>query len=222
MAAALGAAGVVALVVFGLRGVAVLLAAAGAIMYFVIAATPLMSVVTTGYVRSTARQEPVAAVVVLSSGLTADSLLDFEAADRLLAGIELAQRHPGAELVTTRLVSSVDGVRRTSDDDQRRLVRIAGLGARHTILDSVGTTVDEARRAAAHLGARRHAAIVTSPMHTRRACAVFESAGLLVTCVPARTRAYDTWHPVTGDDRLAAFRSYLYERLATLKWRWTR
>jgi uncharacterized SAM-binding protein YcdF (DUF218 family) len=76
-------------------------------------------------------------------------------------------------------------------------------------------------QAAAHLkspAAPVQIALVTSPMHTRRACATFEKLGFRVVCVPALERDHDTWHPVTAEDRLAAWRAYLYERLAWVEY----
>ena len=65
----------------------------------------------------------------------------------------------------------------------------------------------------------RSIALVTSPMHTRRACATFERAGFRVHCVSSGEGLAVTRHPVTSLDRLAAFREYVYERLGMVEYR---
>ena len=65
----------------------------------------------------------------------------------------------------------------------------------------------------------RRVAVVTSPVHTRRACAKFEKLGSFVTCVPAREYEAATIAPARAPDRLAALREYLCEALGTVKYR---
>lgn len=59
-------------------------------------------------------------------------------------------------------------------------------------------------------------AVVTSPLHTRRACRTFEVAGLPVSCVPARSRGYSLRWLGGTHARLNVFREVLYETLGTL------
>jgi uncharacterized SAM-binding protein YcdF (DUF218 family) len=84
-------------------------------------------------------------------------------------------------------------------------------------VDSVVTTRTEALRMGAVARANRWStiAVVTSPMHTRRACATFEAVGLRVVCVPAAVRGSGLYPGANAEDRLRAFRSWLYEVLAT-------
>ena len=94
-------------------------------------------------------------------------------------------------------------------------------------VDSVHTTRDEATQSWRLLGARgaTRVAVVTTPLHTSRACAAFEAVGFTVTCVAAVWRAYNVTAPDGWRDRLALFRDWLYERAAALEYRqrgWTR
>jgi len=180
---------------------------------------------TTHWVRSDADSAAsVAAIVVLSSGVQSDTALDPPGADRLIMGLQRMHERAAPRLLTTTAIVTRDGERLSTLPDERRLVHLAGLDSAWTALDSVGNTHDEALRAAAALHASpsspQTVAVVTSPMHTRRACAAFEKAGFRVICVPARERDHDTWHPATPEDRLAAWRVYLYERLGWVKYRW--
>ncbi len=191
-------------------------------LLLVIGFTPLI----VGPVHSWIRRDLVAppppdAVMVLSSGISADSLLDPEAADRLLSGLALAQRWRRPLVISTEVVRYGDAVV-TSTDDQRRLIALAGDSIAVFTVDSVHDTHDEAVAMAA-LAARhgwRSAAVVTAPVHSRRACAAFERAGLLVACLPAESRDINLSTLRAPADRLAAFGQYVYERLGWIEYRW--
>jgi uncharacterized SAM-binding protein YcdF (DUF218 family) len=164
----------------------------------------------------------VEAVVVLSAWITADGHLTPTAADRLLTGLAIAREHGVAEVVTSRVSRRAPGGDTlTSDADQRTLAALAGPGIR---LISVGATADtrEEALATARLAGRRgwrRVAVVTSPAHTRRACAAFERVGLEVTCVPAASRTV-AWRSLsTVTDRLRAAADVAYEGLATALYR---
>jgi len=62
--------------------------------------------------------------------------------------------------------------------------------------------------------------VVTSPMHTRRACATFAKAGFQVTCVAAFEHDTPASRPHSPGERLAAWRAYLHERLGMVKYGW--
>lgn len=187
----------------------------------VAALTPLTNRAMQSWVRQDAPPAGhVGAVVVLSGGLNSDGNLNIVTADRLLTGLELVRAGMAPQLLTTRVVKTLRGERVSSDPDQRRLIQLAGEDSAWTILDSVSDTRHEAERAASFLLPRgiRIIAVVTSPAHTRRACATFEMLGFQVYCVPARERGHSTWRPKDAGDRLASFRSYLYERLGMRKY----
>jgi uncharacterized SAM-binding protein YcdF (DUF218 family) len=85
----------------------------------------------------------------------------------------------------------------------------------------VRTTHDEALRTAeiARREGWRTVVVVTTPLHTRRACATFERAGLAVVCVPSEERTFALRHLDAPGDRLAAFGEWLYETLGWIKYR---
>jgi uncharacterized SAM-binding protein YcdF (DUF218 family) len=61
----------------------------------------------------------------------------------------------------------------------------------------------------------RRIAVVTSPLHTRRACATFEAVGFQVLCVPAALRGSGLDPQSIPEDRFRGFRLWLYETFAT-------
>jgi uncharacterized SAM-binding protein YcdF (DUF218 family) len=164
---------------------------------------------------------PVDAVVVLSSNVNADGALDDEGATRLLGGLALLSRYPASMLITTRVVRSVAGRTATTDGEQRALVALAGDTARWRIVGPVANTHDEAMRTAALLApaAGQTVVVVTSPLHTRRACATFEALGFRVVCQPSEERSYAVYAFTGLSSRLRALHDYLYERLAMVKYR---
>jgi uncharacterized SAM-binding protein YcdF (DUF218 family) len=186
-----------------------------------VAFTPLTTTVlpTQDFVRRDPRPRAAAdAVVVLSGGVTVDSLLGTQALDRLLTGLELMRDSLAPTLVVTR--ARRGGVGISADPDQQRLRALVARPFAMLVVDSVRTTRDEAVNAARLLLPRGADAIVlvTSPLHTRRACAAFERVGFHVVCVPAASRDY-TLHPDGSMDRLALFRMWIYERMAWLKYK---
>ena len=62
-------------------------------------------------------------------------------------------------------------------------------------------------------------ALVTSPMHTRRACATFEAVGFKVVCVPADARESGLYEGSGAGDRLRVFGWWLYETFASSTYR---
>lgn len=147
-------------------------------------------------------------VVVLSSGVGLDSSIGRADHDRFSTAIPLARRLD-AGLVTTRMRAGETGP--TSDYAQRRVIlRAAFDSSRWTIAPAfVQSTRDEALATRSILEAARPIAVVTSPLHTRRACATFERVGFHVVCVPSRE---------TAPLRLRVF-SYFRERAATAKYK---
>lgn len=188
--------------------------------FLIVALSPLAGALAGSWVRSDARPSP-KTIVVLSSGVLSNGALAVSGAERLLTAAELARRTGAERLVTTRVTEHVAGRVLTSDDDQRRLIGLIAPAPHWIVVDSVSTTRDEAVRAARALfPGDTDVAVVTSPMHTRRACAAFEAVGFRVTCVPALERETVTWRPTSADERLASFRAYVYERFGWAKYRW--
>ncbi len=192
------------------------------LVYLIVCFTPIMDKLAPRWVRNDdVANRKLDAVVVLSGYVKSDTALEAVAVERLIAGMELVKAKAVPRLITTRVVADVDGVRIVSDEGQRKLIQLADLESRWTEVDSVGTTRDEAKRVAALLlpGAPS-VAVVTSPMHTRRACETFEAVGFRVRCVATQEMKSITWHPTGAADRLASFRDYVYERLGTVKYRY--
>ena len=186
-----------------------------------VAYTPVVS----GLARPLIRRDPmpsrVDAIAVLSAGLTPDGMMRSVTLDRLLTGLALARSRVAPNLVVSRESRSF-GARVVSDSmDQYRIIGLAQPSAQVVFVDSVLTTRTEALRMKAVAQARGWStvAVVTSPMHTRRACATFEAVGFKVVCVPADARDSGLPDGSSGADRLRAFQSWLYETFASSSYR---
>ena len=161
------------------------------------------------------------AVVVLSAWVTDDGRLTATGLDRLLAGVATAHERGVPELVTSRLTRQVGGRTVSSDADQRLVAGLPEPPLRLSTMSPVANTRDEAVLVA-RLAARRgwaRVAVVTSPSHSRRACAAFERVGLGVTCVPAPSRVVAWASLRTVRDRLQAAADVVYEAAATAVYR---
>ena len=146
--------------------------------------------------------ENVDAIFVFSGGVNSRGLVMGEAIDRLLTGIAMRARRPALPLVISNVRADNTTTAATSAADQRALIAMAPAAGPVESIDSVWSTRDEAvkltRRA---FQARwKRVAVVTSPMHTRRACATVEELGLAVTCVAAPWRP-SGWPARTPSDR---------------------
>jgi len=185
----------------------------------IIGYTPVMFGVASRWVRDDPLA-PADAIVVLSATVKSDGYLNVEGVERLLTGLALFQKQAAPRLFTTSVeVEYPTGVL-SSTADQRRLIQLAGAEPAWTSLTGVFTTRDEALQAASKLPANAHSVVVvTSPMHTRRACATFEAVGFKVICKAAAEHHHVTWHPINPTDRLESFGAYLYERLGMVKYR---
>ena len=190
------------------------------IVFIVIAYTPVMYGVASSWVRDDPIPPSADAIVVLSASVKSDGALNAEGTERLLEGIELFQRRIAPRVFTTSVEAMYPNGVRVSNADQKRLLKMGGADSAWTSLSGAFTTRDEALQSAIQLpAASRKVVVVTSPLHTRRACATFEAVGFTVICHPATERQYVTWHPLSPPDRLASFRDYLYERMGVLKYR---
>jgi uncharacterized SAM-binding protein YcdF (DUF218 family) len=161
------------------------------------------------------------AIAVLSMGFTPDGMMRGETLDRLLTGLSLAKRGVARSVLVSRERRSFDGKVVSDSADQEALLDLAKPSAQVIFVDSVFTTRTEALRmkAIAQAHGWSTVAVVTSPMHTRRACATFEAVGFKVVCVPAAVRESGLYEQGNAQDRLRAFRSWLYEKFATDSYR---
>jgi uncharacterized SAM-binding protein YcdF (DUF218 family) len=202
-----------------------------AVAYLTFAATIVVALLTLtpvvdGPVRSWIRHDslpttPLDAVVVLSSSVNRDGVLDVSGTERLLSGLEIWRRNHARLLITTRVEDRQGGRLITSDADQRALIQLGGDTAAWRIAAPAHTTHDEAMRTAEILApaSARTIAVVTSPLHTRRACATFETLGFHVVCVPSDERGYAAYSLPGSADRVRGFFDWLYEQLATIKYK---
>lgn len=146
-------------------------------------------------------------MVALSSSVKRDWLLDPAGEGRLRAAAAIASRLNSPRLVTTRVYDGKSGL--TSDYGQRSVITTTEYSGQWTIVGPiVRSTHDEAVALRAAVAGRPTIVVVTSRMHTRRACATFEQVGFIVTCVGYIDPRW--WRtPV----------AYLYERAAVIKYR---
>lgn len=171
------------------------------------------------------RRDPVPprvdAIAVLSAGFTRDGMMRSQTLDRLLTGLALARRGVARSLLISRERATFGGKVVSDSADQQNILMLAQPAGQVIFVDSIFTTRTEALRMKAIAGARGWStiAVVTSPMHTRRACATFEAVGFKVVCVPADARESGLYDGSGARDRLSAFESWLYETFASSSYR---
>lgn len=206
---------------FGPYLLGMLALAAGIVL--VVSETEVSSAIASRWIRCDPLPDSgVAAIVVLSAAVNPNGTLSGEALDHLLTGLELTAVSDAPLLVTTTVRQYFPTGPVSSETDQSRIVAMFGGRSRWIRTRPGKSTRDEAVEVAKSLlpqGMNR-VAVVTSPMHTRRACSAFEAAGFMVTCVPARSRS-----PGGGGspgpwplDRLTVFGSWVYEVAGTAKY----
>ncbi|MBL0170091.1 MAG: YdcF family protein [Gemmatimonadaceae bacterium] len=184
--------------------------------------TPIVRPMVSRFVRADAEgAAPVDAVVVLSGGLTDDGRITGQALDRLLSGVSLAKRRAIVELALSVVVQEDRHPPASSEADQRALVALMAPELSLRLVRDVHSTRDEALAfaALARTHGWRRVAVVTSPMHTHRACAALETVGIAVECRPAESRDYSLNALNRSENRRLAFQDVLYEIAATLLYR---
>jgi uncharacterized SAM-binding protein YcdF (DUF218 family) len=188
-----------------------------ALICIAVAYTPLVSAVARPLIRRDSIPARVDAIAVLSAGITPDGMMRPETLERLLSGVTLARRG----LAPVMLVSMERANRGSDSADLQSVISLTGEGTRTILVDSVTTTRTEALRmkTIARANGWQTLAVVTSPLHTRRACATFEAVGFRVVCVPATVRGSGRIPGSIAEDRLRDFRSWLYETFATDSYR---
>lgn len=187
----------------------------------VVAYTPVVSVLSRSFVRADPVPAHVDAIAVLSMGITPDGMMRSETLDRFLTGLSLAKRGIAPVLLISRESRSFGGKVASDSADQNNVVELMASGTRVIFVDSVLTTRTEAllMRGIARPNRWGTLALVTSPMHTRRACATFEAVGFRIVCVPAAVRGSGLYPGANAEDRLRAFRAWLYEMFATASYK---
>jgi uncharacterized SAM-binding protein YcdF (DUF218 family) len=196
-------------------------AAAIAIVCVLVAYSPLAATLARPLTRRDIVPKRVDAIAVLSMGITPDGAMRSETLDRLLTGLWLAKRGVSNVVLVSREGRQLGGKLVSDSVDLMNITSLVAPAARVIFVDSVVTTRTEAIRmsALARANGWKTLAVVTSPMHTRRACATFEAVRLKVVCVPALVRGSGLYPNANARDRFRAFRSWLYEELATSTYR---
>jgi len=221
--------GVLLLAAFGLfvgatrfRRVLLVLLELATLVIAVVTLSPLSEASAARWVR----QNPipssgVAAAVSLSAGINPDTTISGEAADHLLMALELVRAGKARSLVTTTTADLFPTGFVSSETDQMRIIDLFAGRVDWFRTPPGHSTHDEAIASARLLLPRgmRQIAVITSPMHTRRACAVFEAVGFEVTCIAARLRT-PGGQPVSSDPthRLTIFGQLVYEVAATVEY----
>jgi hypothetical protein len=134
----------------------------------------------------------------------------------------LRAKRPSLPLLVSIVRSTDTRAGVSSEADQRALISLVPASGQVEWIDSVYSTRDEAVRLSRRaFGAHwKRVAAITSPMHTRRACATLEALGLAVTCIAAPWRPAG-WPARTASDRLAVMQRLTYEALAWAEYRVT-
>jgi uncharacterized SAM-binding protein YcdF (DUF218 family) len=165
--------------------------------------------------------DPSDAVFVLAGSVSTDARIGPQATDRLLEGIRLVRSGAAPRLVVSRVGTRLGRDSIFSDADASYLLQTAGLQTELHVLFPVGSTRAEAERLA-ELAARhqwRRVVVVSSPLHTRRACGAVARVGLEVVCRPSPDRSI-AWRTLPRpSDRIAALAGWLYESLGWLEYR---
>jgi uncharacterized SAM-binding protein YcdF (DUF218 family) len=187
----------------------------------VIGYTPLIAEPSRSLIRNDPLPASADAIVVLAAGKNDDGLILTQATDRLLKGLELLNRGVAPVLVLPREADSVGNRLVTQRDDHERIVGLV-RGARSKVLFSglTSSTRDEAVRTAMLFRTRgwKRVVVVTSPLHTRRACAAFEKMGMTVSCVASEWREVALNTMGSPEDRIRAFQVWLYEMAGTARY----
>ncbi len=191
-----------------------------------VAYTPLAVPLANSLVRSDSLgATPADAIVVLSGGVTGDELMGNQSLDRLLHGLSLMKQGRAGALVVSRGMEKVRGKFISDTADVRMVMDLASVSVASTstyFVDSATSTRDEAERfrSIAWPRAWRKIVLVTSPSHSGRACATFERVGFKVVCSPAEARDISFNSLQTADDRLEAFRLWVYESAGRIRYRY--
>lgn len=184
--------------------------------------TPLVAPLASAFVRRDPDVAPPPdAVVVLSGSVTDDGLVNGPALERLLTGMAEAKRRGIPELALSVVGDDADPTVPLSEGDQRQLVTDFASEVHLRLVHDVHSTRDEALAFAALARTQgwKRVLLVTSPLHTRRACAVMERTGLTVQCLPAVPRMYSVTRLDRPESRRLAFADLVYETAATALYR---
>lgn len=195
-----------------------------ALLWLLVAATPLTHWMGEGLVRSDPLVEA-DAVFVLGSGLQPDGDLTVNAMSRLVKGLQILGEGWAPRLVLSELPEPLPRYR----DAACEIMTSLGMEQEVVAVGPVRNTRDEAMAVAALARdfAFENILLVTSPSHTRRAAAAFEAQGLSIVSIPSVETSFDyenLGRIPRGDSRITAFGSLIHEYAGLLYYRmrgWT-
>ncbi len=199
-----------------LRVLAPLAATALLVLWTAVAFTPLSAWLAGGLVRRDP-PAPADAIIVLGSEIQRDGDLSTNGNNRLLGGVALVRAGLASRIVITEW-----DPRTTHAAGARRVLDRLGVEVELIVAGFVHDTHDEALLVARLFRERgwHKALLVTSPLHSRRAAATFEAAGVDVISVPSVETKFNVEGLGVPDDRLEAFGSIGHELLGTQVYRW--
>lgn len=186
--------------------------------------TPLVAPMVAPFVRrdavtvASAPVDAADAVVVLSGSVTSEGRVTGAALERLISGFQQARRL-GIPVVALSVVGDdADPSVESSERDQRELAQLMAPDLELRFVKDVHSTRDEALAFAAMARTHgwRRVVLVTSPLHSRRACVTVEHAGLPVRCTPAVSREYALSRLDRPENRRLAFADVVYESAAAV------
>ena len=173
----------------------------------IIAATPVVNIAGRAY-SVEPDLKPAGAIVVLGSGILKDGSLTYESQQRLLLGMRLYKEGLAPILVLSGPPKTGNSTAPESTVRARIAVELGIPESKIFELKEVRTTRDEAQQTARLLApfVARHVLLVTESMHMRRAKAVFEAAGFVVSPAPSDNFAAIAQSPI---QRLILFENLL-------------
>jgi uncharacterized SAM-binding protein YcdF (DUF218 family) len=207
---------------FGLRAVTVGVGAGLSLVLLIVAYTPIVQRPVDALVRNDPLPARADAVMALSAGVNDDGTISPPSVDRLLKAIELVTQGVAPVLVVSREVYLFHGKTISSRQEQERIIGLSRPGVSHMLVAGVThSTHDEALRARDlfQKNGWKRIVVVTSPAHTRRACATFEKAGVVLSCAASPTRDLSMNDLANPFDRVKAFQLLLYETAGTIRYR---
>jgi len=197
--------------------------AATACVLLLVSYTPIVQPLLPPFVR---RDAPVPgtvpdAVVVFSGSVNSDGRVKGAALDRLLTGLAEVKRRQIPQLALSVVGDEHDARTPDSERDQRELAQRFAPEVQLRFVHDVFSSRDEALAfsALARTHGWKRVLAITTPSHTRRACAALEREGMVVECLPAVSRSYSPSRLEHPEERRLAFADVLYETAATLLYR---
>ena len=186
------------------------LTAALALLWLLVAFTPLAAWLGDDLPRRD-RPAPADAVFVAASSIQKSGDLTAISMSRLLHGVELIADGSAPTLVLSDLRPPSVSYARVA----RELLDRLGLHAEIVPVGPNRNTRDEALALArlVHERGWKRVIVVTSPYHSRRACAAAEHEGTDVVCSPSAETIFDLSDLSRSEDRRRAFAAALHERI---------